>query len=63
MDDDIKRCDEIVRECNIKATRSTGFRRWVYLKIADLFSALGDMGREVQRDKQRGDDDNYHGFY
>lgn len=63
MDDDIQQCDRLHRDCNIAAAKSTGFSRWVNLKFAAFFSWAGDLGREIQRDEQRGKDDNYHDEY
>jgi hypothetical protein len=63
MDEDIKRCDRLTREANMAAARTKGFKRWVHLKFASLFSWLGDAGREIQRDEQRGKDDRYHDEY
>jgi hypothetical protein len=63
MRDDIERCDRLVREANIAATRTKGFRRWVNLRFAALFSWLGDLGRDLERDEQRGNDDTYHDEY
>lgn len=63
MDDDISRCDRLVRECNMTAARTKGITRWVNYKFAAFFSWAGDLAREIQRDEQRGKDDNYHDEY
>ena len=63
MDDDIARCDRLTRDCNIAAAQSTGIKRWINLKFAAFFSWAGDLGREIQRDEQRGEDDSYHDGY
>ena len=53
----------MTREANMAAMRSSGFRKWVYLRFAALFSWYGDLGREIQRIEQRGKDDRYHDEY
>jgi hypothetical protein len=63
IDKDIKDCDRLTREANMAAMRSSGFRKWVHLKFAALFSWYGDLGREIQRIEQRGKDDKYHDEY
>lgn len=63
MEEKIKEMNSLVRECNMRASRSKGFNRLVDLKFASFFSWVGDLGREIQQDEQRGKDDNYHDEY
>jgi len=63
MQDDIDRCNRLVRECIMGAATSVGFKRWMYLKFAAFFTWASDLGREIQREEQHGDNDNYHDEY
>lgn len=59
----IKECDTWTRDANMRALRTTGWRRSINLWFARLASRLGDWGREIERDEMRGPDDNYHDEY
>lgn len=59
----IKDVDRAHRDANMQAMRSTGLKRRIFLALARLFDWAGDIGREIQRDEQRGKDDKYHGEY
>lgn len=59
----IKDCDRWHRDANMRAARSTGWRKRVNLWFADLYGWLGDWGREIDRDEKRGKDDSYHDEY
>ena len=62
-DNEIADVDRAHRDANIRAARSTGFKRRVFLAFARLFGWAGDIGRDIQRDEHRGKDDNYHDEY
>ena len=62
-DDEIAEVDRAHRDANMRAMKSTGFKRRVFLAFARLFDWAGDIGREIQRDDQRGKDDSYHDEY
>lgn len=51
------------RDANMQAMRSTGRAKRIYLTLARLLDWAGDLGREAQREEQRGKDDTYHGEY
>ncbi|WP_028955891.1 hypothetical protein [Sulfitobacter sp. 20_GPM-1509m] len=62
-DEEIAEIDQFHRDANMQAMRTTGWKRRVHLAFARLFGWVGDIGREIQRDEQRGKDDTYHGEY
>lgn len=63
LDKDIADVDKAHRDANIRAMRTTGFKRRVYLLFASFFGWAGDLGREIQQEEQRGKDDSYHEEY
>lgn len=52
-----------LRDANMMAAKSTGFRRWMALKFAAFFSWAYDLAHEINHDIERGKDDNYHDEY
>ena len=56
-------CDRWHREANMKAIRSAGWRQRIELMFAAWWSYIGNWGREIERDEQRGKDDKYHDEY
>ena len=59
----INQFDKVTRKANMKAMRSSGWRKTVHLWFAGFFSRMGDLYREIERDELRGKDDNYHDEY
>lgn len=59
----IEDCGRLHREANMQAMRADGLKKATYLWFAGIWASLGDWGREIERDEQRGKDDNYHDEY